>query len=187
MNFYQKPGSSNLIGWELEVGMSADPNQLASLETNWSGSTLFAKTGHVVFRLLELYYCYKFIYLMVNSADPDQLSQLIWIYTVCKGRVYPGSEWQGLNATNSLPQSCSSEPSLQSFFPSHSHIPSMHSLPTEQANWSALQGEPANWKIHIYLIVLGISQNFLVNHSFCKTHWSLINNWPVENIFTLNP
>ena len=29
---------------------SADPDQLASLEANRSGSTLFAKTGHVVFR-----------------------------------------------------------------------------------------------------------------------------------------
>ena len=28
---------------------SADPDQLASSEVNWSGSTLFAKTGHVVF------------------------------------------------------------------------------------------------------------------------------------------
>ena len=40
----------------------------------------------------------KFTYWMTNSADPDQLAsegfficQLIWIYTVCKGRVYPGS------------------------------------------------------------------------------------------------
>ena len=40
---------------------------------------------------------------MANSADPDQLassarsrSQLIWIYTVCKGREYPGSAGQGL-------------------------------------------------------------------------------------------
>ena len=36
---------------------------------------------------------------MANNADPDQLafrSQLIWIYTVCKGRVYPGSAGQGL-------------------------------------------------------------------------------------------
>ena len=42
----------------------------------------------------------KFIYLMANSADPDQLaspSQLIWIYTVCKGRVYQGSIGQGFN------------------------------------------------------------------------------------------
>ena len=28
---------------------SADPDQLASSETNWSGSTQFAKRGHVVF------------------------------------------------------------------------------------------------------------------------------------------
>ena len=28
---------------------SADPDQLASSEANWSGSTLFAKTGHAVF------------------------------------------------------------------------------------------------------------------------------------------
>ena len=27
---------------------SADPDQLASSEANWSGSTLFAKTGHVM-------------------------------------------------------------------------------------------------------------------------------------------
>ena len=36
---------------------SADPDQLASSEANWSGSTLFAKTGHVVFskRRVKLY------------------------------------------------------------------------------------------------------------------------------------
>ena len=37
---------------------------------------------------------------MINSADPDQKirSQLIWIwiYIVCKGRVYPGSAGQEL-------------------------------------------------------------------------------------------
>ena len=36
---------------------------------------------------------------MANSADPDQLllrSQLIWIYTVCKDRVYKGSAGLGL-------------------------------------------------------------------------------------------
>ena len=36
---------------------------------------------------------------MASSADSDQLassSQLIWIYTVCKGRVYLGSTGQGL-------------------------------------------------------------------------------------------
>ena len=35
---------------------------------------------------------------MTNSADPDQLAcQLIWIYTVCKDRAYPGSAGLGLN------------------------------------------------------------------------------------------
>ena len=33
---------------------SADPDQLASSEANWSGSTLFAKTGHVVFVCVEV-------------------------------------------------------------------------------------------------------------------------------------
>ena len=33
---------------------------------------------------------------MANSEDP---SQLIWIYTVCKGRAYQGSAGQGLNSS----------------------------------------------------------------------------------------
>ena len=36
---------------------------------------------------------------MANSADLDQLASseaVIWIYTVCKGRTYPGSARQGL-------------------------------------------------------------------------------------------
>ena len=40
---------------------------------------------------------------MVNSADPDVgffRSQLIWIYTVCKCRVYPGSAGLGLKVDN---------------------------------------------------------------------------------------
>ena len=49
--------------------------------------------------LLDLDCCYKFTYLMANSGDPDQLAseQLIWIYIVCKWKVYPGSAGQGLN------------------------------------------------------------------------------------------
>ena len=47
---------------------------------------------------------------MANSADPDQLassdgffrSQLIWIYTVCKDRTYPGSAGQGLSIQNDI-------------------------------------------------------------------------------------
>ena len=42
---------------------------------------------------------------MANSADPDQLAsgQLVWIYTVCKGRVYLGSAGQGLTRTQKTP------------------------------------------------------------------------------------
>ena len=38
---------------------------------------------------------------MTNSADPDLhfRSQLIWIYTVCKGMVYQGSARQGLTSS----------------------------------------------------------------------------------------
>ena len=47
-------------------------------------------------RLLDPSCSYKFKYLMTHSADPDQCrSQLIWIYTVCKGRVYWGSTGLG--------------------------------------------------------------------------------------------
>ena len=42
---------------------SADPDQLASSEANGSGSTLFAKIGHVVFskRKVKLYFLRKII------------------------------------------------------------------------------------------------------------------------------
>ena len=56
--------------------------------------------AHFWFRLLDLGFRYKFTYLMSDSADPGQLtsrSQLIWINTNCKGRVYSGSAGQGLS------------------------------------------------------------------------------------------
>ena len=38
---------------------------------------------------------------MANSVELDQLvgfrSQQIWLYTICNGRVYPGSAGLGLN------------------------------------------------------------------------------------------
>ena len=51
-------------------------------------------------RLLDPDCWYRFTYLMVNSADPDQLasSEANWSGSVCKGRVYPGSAGQGLNS-----------------------------------------------------------------------------------------
>ena len=43
---------------------SADPDQLASSEAKWSGPTLFAKTGHVVFskRRVNLYWIQSYIF-----------------------------------------------------------------------------------------------------------------------------
>ena len=38
---------------------------------------------------------------MVNSTDPDQLASsedIYTVYTVCKGRVYPGLAGQGLTS-----------------------------------------------------------------------------------------
>ena len=42
---------------------------------------------------------------MANSADPDQ-KPLIWIYTVCKGRAYPGSAGLGLKLDSALHLNC---------------------------------------------------------------------------------
>ena len=45
---------------------SADPDQLASSEANWSGSTLFAKTGHVVFSKRRVKYNNSFIMYVIS-------------------------------------------------------------------------------------------------------------------------
>ena len=50
-------------------------------------------------RLLDPDCCYKFAYLMANSADPDQLASSEANRsgsTLCKGRVYLDSAGQGL-------------------------------------------------------------------------------------------
>ena len=60
---------------------SADPDQLASSEANWSGSALFAKTGHVVFskrRVNSFPASGNFCHLLItfaNSLDQDQARQ----------------------------------------------------------------------------------------------------------------
>ena len=38
----------------------------------------------------------------------------------------------------------------------------------------------------VFRVVLGIGQNFIVDHRFCRTDWSSKHNRLVENIFTLN-
>ena len=49
---------------------SADPDQLASSEANWSGSTLFAKTGHIWVSRTRV----KILGGMSNSVDADQIA-----------------------------------------------------------------------------------------------------------------
>ena len=44
--------------------------------------------------LIQIQCGHKFIYWMTNSAN--YRSQLIWMYTVCKYSIYPGSAGQGL-------------------------------------------------------------------------------------------
>ena len=56
---------------------SADPDQLASEEANWSGSTLFAKTGHVVFSKRRVNT--KFKALLMYKTDQSQ--------PICKSHV----------------------------------------------------------------------------------------------------
>ena len=55
---------------------SADPDQLASSEANWSGSTLFAKAGYLDRQAWSI------------SVDPDQrchkMQHLIRAYTICQ-------------------------------------------------------------------------------------------------------
>ena len=71
--------SGFLIEIHIFIGNSADPDQLASSEANWSGSTLSAKTGHVVFskrQIKVIYHVRKYIIWQVYSEDLDQPGQL---------------------------------------------------------------------------------------------------------------
>ena len=43
-------------------------------EANWSGSILFAKTGHAVFSKRRV----KMLSGMANSEDPDQTAPSVW-------------------------------------------------------------------------------------------------------------
>ena len=76
---------------------SVDPYQLASSEANWSGSTLFAKTEHVVFskrrvKSTKLYihfiYLFHFIFLYFFFIKPSNLLLLDKICFITKTRLY---------------------------------------------------------------------------------------------------
>ena len=58
---------------------SADPDQLASSEANWSGATLFAKKGISGFSRTRV----KMLSVMANSVDPVQMapSGAIWSWS----------------------------------------------------------------------------------------------------------
>ena len=68
---------------------SADPDQLASSEDNWSGATLFAKTGHVVFSKRKVNYwfsnytetndrSFQWFYLPINPMKALSLTVPMW-------------------------------------------------------------------------------------------------------------
>ena len=56
---------------------SADPDQLASSEANWSGSTLFAKSGHVVLSKRVANIVNKFIWLFSCVKQKRQSEGII--------------------------------------------------------------------------------------------------------------
>ena len=61
---------------------SADPDQLASSEANWSGSTLFAKTGHDVFnkRGLIVSDLYSRILLIIKTTQMIKFDNTVPLY-----------------------------------------------------------------------------------------------------------
>ena len=76
---------------------SADPDQMASSEANWSGSILFAKTGHVVFSkrranislmiyclfLLYIFLCFL-VYVFAQYRKQIEEEIMCWLIPICK-------------------------------------------------------------------------------------------------------
>ena len=63
---------------------SADPDQLASEEANWSGSTLFAKTGHDAFskRWVNIFFVGGLVFKVTPVGRAfDIISKTILIWT----------------------------------------------------------------------------------------------------------
>ena len=63
---------------------SADPDQLASSEANWSGSALFAKTGHVVFSKIrfsqsQFFFFFFFLLIYIATAKREYLHDIFLI------------------------------------------------------------------------------------------------------------
>ena len=64
---------------------SADPDQLASLEANWSGSTLFAKTGLVVFSKRRVKYALATTKATIRPVWPERTQIILYFHTICQG------------------------------------------------------------------------------------------------------
>ena len=107
MNLYQQPGYTILIGWKLEVGVVS----YILIYSAWQG--LMQMTSRVAALLtlvmLNQLRCRAYLQFSANQItwsrlliqihvqnDKQWRSQIIWIYTVCKDRVNPGSAGQGL-------------------------------------------------------------------------------------------
>ena len=65
---------------------SANPDQLASSEANWSGMTLFAKTGHDVFskRMVNLPYNHMELFIVIEEDNKytETNIQLSYLFVV---------------------------------------------------------------------------------------------------------
>ena len=62
---------------------SADPDQLASLEANWSGSTLFAKAGYIQVQQDKGYNIaqfWKFLFVLRFNISVNNLSVMSRLY-----------------------------------------------------------------------------------------------------------
>ena len=62
---------------------SADLDQLASEEANGSGSTLFAKTGHIIFSKRRVKSDLKYIYLLFFFMSVLTIAQISLCPSVC--------------------------------------------------------------------------------------------------------
>ena len=58
---------------------SADPDQLASSEANWSGSTLFSKAGYINIITQNIWISC----MCTNSEDQDQTDVEVWSEFFC--------------------------------------------------------------------------------------------------------
>ena len=61
---------------------SADPDQLASSEANWSGSTMFAKIGHVVFS--------KKRFKMLYKVTDYEVIFIFYLTLIVSNNIWPG-------------------------------------------------------------------------------------------------